>query len=106
MTNIPEHIHKFAATHSEPLFLSAPFLGDGHGVEKANGTLTFIQYRGRIYGVTCAHVYYQQFFSGKSLTLHGKDRYIYQLGQFTQSRYESHFRPLRGEKDDVGLDIA
>lgn len=106
MTDIPEHIHKIAASHSEPLFLSEPFLGDGHGVEKANGTLTFIQYRGRIYGVTCAHVYYHQFSTGKWLALHGKDRYCYQLGQFTQSGHESLFRPLRDEKDNVGIDIA
>lgn len=105
MAEVPDHVHKVALSHCEPLFLSLPFLGDGHSSEKANGTITFIEYKGRIFGVTCAHVYDEQVTAGKWLTLHGKDRYIYQLGTFTQDGYKSLLRPLRDKSDD-GPDIA
>lgn len=106
MAEVPDKIHKIAATHCEPLFLSSPFMRDGHGVENANGTITFIQFLGRLFGVTCAHVYAQQALSGKWLTLHGKDRCIYQLGIFGPEGYRSLFRSLQKESGKTGPDIA
>jgi len=88
------------------LYLSSPFLRDGHSHEKANGTITYIKFRGEIYGVTCAHVYYEQTASGKVLTLHGKDRYILHLGALTPMGYQSSFRPLRRENESDGTDVA
>jgi len=106
MSEVPSHIQKLAASHCEPLFLSVPYLGDGHTPEKANGTITFIEYRGRIFGITCAHVYEEQEPTGKWLTLHGSERYIYQLGTLTPDGYKSLFRPLRNNPNDNGADIA
>jgi hypothetical protein len=106
MASIPDHVHKTASKNCEPLFLSKPFLSDGHDVETANGTITFVRYQGEIFGVTCAHVFYQQMVSRKWLTLHGKNRYVYQLGVFTANGYQSNFRPLRGDGGTEGPDIA
>ncbi|HTA64057.1 MAG TPA: hypothetical protein VK753_01010 [Xanthomonadaceae bacterium] len=108
MNEIQRNIQVEAAKHSEPLFLSPPWLQGGHTIEKANGTITYVQQGGEIFGITCAHVYYQQFASEphKWLTIHGKERYIYQFGTFTQNGYKSHFRPLRMPKSDNGPDIA
>ena len=92
-----EMLHKAAATHSEPLFLSPPWMSGGHTTEKANGTVTYISYKGSLYGVTCAHIYDYQFASTppKWLTVHGQKRVIYQFGYFDQSGYKSMFRSLR-----------
>ncbi|GLS05933.1 hypothetical protein GCM10007860_30970 [Chitiniphilus shinanonensis] len=92
-----EMLHKIAGTHSEPLFLSPPWMSGGHTIEKANGTITYISYRGGLYGVTCAHIYDYQFSSNppKWLTVHGLQRVIYQFGFFDQSGYKSLFRSLR-----------
>lgn len=106
MADVQDRAHKIAVRNCEPLFLSSPFIQCGHNVEKANGTITFIEYRTRIFGITCAHVYYEQIRSGKWLTLHGSERYIYQLGAFTAKGYESLFRPMRKASDIDGTDIA
>ena len=106
MADVPDHIHKLAATHCEPLFLSLPFIGNGHNADKANGTITFIEYKRRIFGVTCAHIYDEQIPSGKWLTLHGSKNYAYQLATFTPEGYISLFRPLRDRISDRGPDIA
>lgn len=92
-----EMLHKLAATHCEPLFLSPPWMGGGHTREKANGTITYIGYKGGLYGVTCAHIYDYQFMSTppKWLTVHGQSRLIYQFGYFNSSGYKSMFRSLR-----------
>lgn len=102
-----EMLHKAAATHSEPLFLSPPWMGGGHTTEKANGTITYISHKGGLYGVTCAHIYDYQFLSNppKWLTVHGQNRVIYQFGYFDQSGYKSMFRSLRSS-DARGPDIA
>lgn len=106
MAEVPDHIHKIAASHCEPLFLSSPFMRDGHDVEKANGTITFVEFQGRLFGVTCAHVYDQQTLSGKGLTLHGKERCAYQLGSFGPKGYRSSFKSLRTDRSESGPDIA
>lgn len=106
MAEVPDRIHKIAATNCEPLFLSSPFMRDGHNSEKANGTITYIEFRGRLFGVTCAHIYDQQKSSGKWLTLHGKERYTFQLGKFAPTGYTSNFRSLRKENSTIGPDIA
>lgn len=92
-----EMLHKAAATHSEPLFLSPPWINGGHTMKKANGTITYISYKGSLYGVTCAHIYDYQFESSppKWLTVHGQQRVIYQFGYFDQSGYKSMFRSPR-----------
>lgn len=95
MTNTPHRIHQIAAQHCEPLYLSTSF--SDHNAEKANATITFIRYRGELYGVTCAHVYHQQCASRKLLTLHGQERYIWNL---------STFSPLRSNGVTEGPDIA
>lgn len=76
MTDFPRSIHEAAAKHSDPLYLSKPWLQDGHTSKKANGTLTYIQYCGHVYGVTCAHLYHQQFAVEPNmwLTVHGNQR--------------------------------
>lgn len=106
MAEVPDHIHKIAASQCEPLFLSLPLMRDGHGSEKANGTITYVEFRGRLFGVTCAHVYDQQALSGKWLTLHGTERYIFQLGNFGPDGYRSLFRSLRTDENKSGPDIA
>jgi hypothetical protein len=102
-----EMLHKVAATNSEPLFLSPPWMDGGHTTEKANGTVTYISYKGGLYGVTCAHIYDYQFTSAppKWLTVHGQKRVIYQFGNFDQSGYKSMFRSLRSS-DATLPDIA
>lgn len=92
-----EMLHKAAGTHSEPLFLSPPWMSGGHTIEKANGTITYVSYKGGLYGVTCAHICDYQFSSNppKWLTIHGRQRVIYQFGYFDQSGYKSLFRSLR-----------
>lgn len=106
MTSVSDNVLKIAAQNCEPLYLSDPFMCGGHDVEKANGTITFLRYCGEVYGVTCAHVFHQQIANGKWLTLHGIERYVYQLGSFTPSGYQSNFRPLRSDSGFGGPDIA
>lgn len=100
---------KLAVQNCEPLYLSHPFLKDGHSASKANATISYVKYRETVYGITCAHVYHQQFGeSGKAeqvLTVWG-DRLIYQFGGWTQDGYESHFRLLKGRSSSGALDIA
>ena len=99
-------IDTVAFQYCEPLFVTDPFLIGGHSSDRANGTITYIQFNGQAYGITCAHVYYQQFPDNKWLAIHGKGRYVYQLGRFTSEGYKSNFHPLRKEDDSNGLDIA
>ena len=108
MTELPKDVHEAAAKHSDPLYLSSPWLHGGHTLEKANGTITYIQYEGDFYGITCAHIYYEQFVSepNKWLTVHGKDRYLFQLGHYTKGGYKSSLRPLRGPSESNSPDIA
>ena len=101
-----DKIHKTVLSYCEPLFLSSPLLSDGHNYEKANATITFIEYQRRVFGVTCAHVYDQQVTSGKWLTLHGNGRYVFELGKFTQDGYQSLFRTLRVNSKNEYPDIA
>ncbi len=101
---------KLAVQNCEPLYLSHPFLKDGHSATKANATILYIKYLGTVYGITCAHVYDQQFGENgaieKVLTVWG-DRLIYQFGNWSSDRYQSHFRILRNEKSaPESLDIA
>lgn len=88
-------IDTLAVQYCEPLFVTDPFLKGGHSSERANGTITYIQFNGQLYGVTCAHVYYQQYPESKWLTIHGKGQYVYQLGRSTSEGYKSNFRPLK-----------
>lgn len=100
MSKVPSHIHKLAASHCDSLLLSLPFIIDGHNAEKPNGALTYIEYRGRTFGITCAHVYEEQNKTGKWPTIHGSDHYIFQLIDTTSDGCESLFRPLRSGPND------
>ena len=99
-------IDKIVVQHCEPLFLTDPFLVGGFSAERANGTITYIQYGGQLYGITCAHVYLQQYETEKWLTIHGEGPYVYQLGRFTAEGYKSNFRSLRNKPDSDEPDIA
>ncbi len=100
---------KIALSHCEPLYLSKHFMQDGHSAEKANGTITYVKYRDAIYGITCAHVYFQQNLGSQEeriLTVFG-DRLIYNFGLHSPGGYESHFRCMRSSPTDVqNPDIA
>lgn len=92
---------KLAVQNCEPLYLSHPFLKDGHSATKANATISYVKYRDTVYGITCAHVYDQQF--GESGTLEKiltvwNDRSVFQFGNWSSDGYQSHFRLLRNEK--------
>lgn len=107
MSSLPDFAHKSAVAHSDPLFLSGPFLTSGHNSEIANGTVTYIKFKNRLFGVTCAHIYDQQFSNGQDrcLTVHGKNRTVYQFGTYSSSGYRSHFVSLRSA-DHLAPDIA
>jgi hypothetical protein len=99
-----------AVSVTEPLYLSEHFMRDGHSAEKANGTMTYIRFEGHLFGVTCAHVYFQQYdesgIAGKCLTAFG-DRVVYQFGTWVESGYKSHFRSMRNSSGDTSNpDIA
>ena len=101
---------KLAEQNCEPLYLSHPFMRDGHSANKANATISYVKYRGTVYGITCAHVYDQQFGESgdteKVLTVWG-DRLIYRFGNWAQDGYQSHFRLLRKSgSSSESLDIA
>jgi hypothetical protein len=101
---------KLSVQNCEPLYLSHPFLKDGHNSSKANATILYVTYRGNLYGITCAHVYDQQFGESgateKVLTVFG-DRLIYQFGNWTADGYQSHFKLLRNNcNTSTSLDIA
>jgi hypothetical protein len=107
MTALPDDVDKNAARHSDPLYLSEPFLQGGHTSEKANGTVTYVKYKGQLFCVTCAHIYDQQFVGNhvKWLTVHGRQRYIYQFGTYLPEGYKSHFISLR-VRESSAPDIA
>jgi hypothetical protein len=48
--------HKACRAYSDPLFLQDHFLSTGHNETIHNGTATFVNYRGHVYGCTCQHV--------------------------------------------------
>lgn len=90
---------KLAVQNCEPLYLSHPFLKDGHSASKENATITYVKHRGSVYGITCAHVFHHQFGESgaieKVLTVWG-DRLSYQFGGWTQDgSYQSHFQLLK-----------
>lgn len=100
ITELGEHI----VTHCEPLYLSKALMLDGHSAEKANGTITYIKYKGKIYGVTCAHVLFSQNLGTQNervLSVFGMNRVHYQFGAITRNGYLSNFRALRKSPDDV-----
>ena len=99
-------IDRFVVQHCEPLFVTDPFLMGGHSSVRANGTITYIQFKEQLYAITCAHVYYEQYSQNKWLAIQGKGQYVYQLGRFTSEGYKSNFYPLRKEDDTYGLDVA
>ena len=111
MTQIDfSRLAKFAIQNCEPLYLSHPFLKDGHSASKANATITYVKHRDMVYGITCAHVLHHQFDESgaieKVLTVWG-DRLIYQFGGWTQDGYHSHFRLLKNNcSSSDALDIA
>lgn len=101
---------KLAVQNCEPLYLSHPFMKDGHSACKANATITYIKHRGVLYGITCAHVFHHQFDESgsikKVLTVWG-DRQAYHFGHWAADGYQSHFRLLKNNHDpSAALDIA
>lgn len=93
-----------------PLWLSKPFMQDGHDANKANATVTFIKYKGKGYAVTCAHVYYQQKIGAdefRELTLFGNSPIIVSFFDFSLGSPASAFRPLIDDSPKAnGPDIA
>lgn len=93
-----------------PLWLSKPFMQDGHHSNKANATVTFVKYKNRGYAVTCAHVYYQQKMGSpefRELTLFGNSPMIVSFLTFGTGQPVSVFRPLIGDSVRAsGPDIA
>jgi len=100
---------QIAVTHCEPLYLSKHLMQDGHTANKANGTMTYVKYKGVTYGITCAHVYFVQEIGSSNeriLTVFG-NQLIYQFGLHSENGYQSHFRPLRTSTSDTASpDIA
>lgn len=111
MTQIDfSRLAKLGVQNCEPLYLSHPFLKDGHSASKANATITYVKHHDMVYGITCAHVFHHQFNESgaieKVLTVWG-DRLIYQFGGWTQGGYQSHFRLLKNNRSSSNeLDIA
>lgn len=107
MTALPTDVYKAAERHSDPLYLSEPFLANGHTSENANGTVAYVKYKGQLFCVTCAHIYDRQF-PGKCvkwLTAHGNECYLYQFGKYSSEGYKSDFISLRN-RDPLAPDIA
>jgi hypothetical protein len=90
----------------EPLYLSKPFLKDGHTSEKANGTITYVKFRQSYFGLTCSHIN-NMVNENNWLTVFGENRIIYQFGRFTQDGYLSNFVNLRMTESNFDFpDIA
>lgn len=100
-----ESLGKLINTYCEPLFMSKHFMLDGHSPNKANGTITYIRYKGVLYGVTCSHVE-KQTGDKHILTVHGADRGVHFFGQYGEKGYESFFKILKKEDDPYSPDIA
>ena len=49
-------LHKEFNKCCEPLFLVDAWMRHGHSEATENGTLTYLKFEGRVYGVTCRHV--------------------------------------------------
>lgn len=94
------HLAKVIIKNCEPLYLSDPFIRDGHTEEKANGTITYVKYNNVIYGITCAHIYYQME-NNKWLTVFSTNRVVYQFGHYDADGYVSHFRVLRKNPENT-----
>lgn len=93
-----------------PLWLSKPFMQDGHNSNKANATVTFIKYNNIGYAVTCAHVYHQQNIGSdefRDLMLFGSSRIVVSFSTLGPDGPISAFRPLISEEPkESGPDIA
>jgi hypothetical protein len=100
MTAELENLGKITSKNCESLFLSKPFMSDGHTAKKANGTLTYVKYKNVVYGLTCSHIYeYQK--NDFWLTVFGTNRVIYQFGHFESKGLVSDFRPLRKKPTNI-----
>jgi hypothetical protein len=102
MTKIPDQIHKLALQNTDPLFLTDSYLSGGHGSQVANGTLTYVRFCNRLYGITCGHVVEEAHEKDKLLSVHGKESYVYQFSRESQTNAKNSFISLSGE----GLDVA
>lgn len=56
-----ERFSNIASCNCEPLYLSSLNSGGEHSALVDNATLTYVQYDGDLYGITCGHVIDQQF---------------------------------------------
>lgn len=101
---------EYGSTYCAPIFLSKPFMQDGHTAEKANGTMTFVKYQNAGYAVTCSHVYHQQKLhtsSERHLTAVGNSKTVFQFGGYGPDVYVSAFKALqKTELDNENPDIA
>ena len=90
---------RYAKAFCEPLYLSSPFLMGGHDKDVANGTITYIKFQDHLYGVTCAHVFFDQIAQGKWLTVFRRSM-INRFGADTEEGFQSNFRSLRAHAED------
>jgi len=93
-----------------PLWLSKPYMQDGHNADKTNATVTFVKFQNKGYVVTCAHVYHQQKVGSdefRDLMLFGESSIIVTFSIPGPSGIVSAFRPLISqEPKEPGPDIA
>ena len=95
--------------HCGPLFLEIPFLMQCHDRDTPNATMTFIEYLGFVYGLTCRHV-----IDEVARTKQGQeqpalqlmiDHCVLNLGNFDASGYPHAFVRLKDDSD-LTLDLA
>lgn len=104
------HLANIGSSNCEPLYLTPLASPEVHDAEKPNATLTYVKYKGDLFGVTCAHVWDLQFddaevknqilgvFRGSPKSTSSGPR---------PSKFEMEIKSLRGQvKDKHYADIA
>lgn len=102
LKDVPESLSKLVINYCDPLFLTERQRANEKNVEKVNGTLTYINYKGQLWGVTNAHVSDMEN-SQRKLTLYG-----FGTQPICLSEVNAHggFRALRQNGETSRPDIA
>lgn len=99
---VPEILSRIVINYCDPLFISTRELSWQKNIKKSNGTITYIKYKGQLWGVTNSHVSECED-SKKILTLYG---YRTPPIHLTEDNSYGGFRSLRKNGDTSYPDIA
>lgn len=99
---VPENLSRLVIDYCDPLFISTRPLSQQKNIKKSNGTITYLKYKGQLWGITNSHVSECEN-SSKILALYGYGTPPIHL---TEENFYGGFKSLQKNGDKSYPDIA